>query len=320
MQSLLKRFGWTMLALGVSAHASCGFEQTADWKKCLPDDSGVVYFVDVHAVRKSAIVQKLIRDKTLPADIFDFAWSEKQIASTDKDRRELILKILKVSRQFALAGPESDWEEKGAVFFLIGDYGRDIIADAFQGLSKKSGAKLKTAAEKVGNHDLYTMSDTEGALFVAIVDNHLLVASDNKQKVEDALAKADGRNTVAISKGLSDMLARVPAKDSIWMASGLSDRSGAMEIGGFLASLRVADDVKVTFVLRLATEDTAEAWALRGMKPWIECAEAIAPGLAVVSEMKNVKIDPDGPLITLTGVLTAECVTNRLFKASPKTR
>jgi hypothetical protein len=284
------RRSWLALVglLVLSAAAPAADLPPATLDKLLPDDTQVVFTVNVRQLLDSAVVKKYVLGDVQKALDTEAA----------KVLRLLGLNPIKEVDGITVATPGGADQGKWLA----------IVTGSFDPAKLRAGAEQfaqahpdAVAVSKVDGvpvyEDLTKDKQSSAPRYFALLGKQTVIASPAKEYVAEAIAKAAGKRPAKLDAGLRTLIARQDLRQSLWLAAVTSKEMRqqlAKNAGGGLKDFAdkiqsVSGGLTVTDEIRLNVRvQTSDANAARMVRQQLEADKAIAVlAVSVRDELKD---------------------------------
>jgi len=313
----LSRLKFVLLAgalVGLAAQV-----RAAEVDKYLPNDAEVAVVVNVKQLAEAPLVKKHVLTQL------------KALMQGNADLSKILEAVgfdpLRDLSSITLAGNGFSGNAKGLVI-AHGQFDTAKIEAKAEEVAKEKADHLKILKE--GNHKLYevTAPNNEKPLIVALVDRTTIVASNEKDMVVDALAKAAGSKKSEIKSALRALIEKQDAGQTVWAVIpgevlSKSDFAAADErtkkisekVENITFSLTVGKDIKLALIVAAKSADNAKELA-EEFKQGLDQAKGMVAILggqdkkfAPAIEMVNsIKVATEGSNLTVKGELSEELI------------
>jgi Protein of unknown function (DUF3352) len=236
--------------------------------KYLPDNTEVVFSVDIHALLESGAVkrnfEKELTDALSKAEVAQIL----QLIGLDprKDIGNLTMCFGKIEAQ--LGGGA---QPKGEVLGIV--HGKFSAEKIHSVLAQAINSDKKLGVSEHNGVKVYEMKDNDKTVYAALVDEETIVGSDKKSNVTDAIDKSKGKSSGKVSKEFAAILDKADSKKTVWAAmvvpgalkdlAKLDPRAGNIvdKTEGLTFGISVADGIKSE--IKIYTTDEGVAGEVR---------------------------------------------------------
>jgi hypothetical protein len=315
------RVRWAALALALAVLCQATPARAAVPTKYLPDDSEIVFTVNVRGFLDAPLVKKNLLD--MAKEFLKNQKFQKELAAVGFDP-------LKDLDGMTYAVPDAADPHKGLTI-ITGKFDTEKIQQKAAEFAKKNDKVLKIS--KTGNYQLWELTppNEDKTIYIVLVDKTTLLASTGKEQVTDALAKADGKKKTELKKKtLANLLKKTDKKQTFcFFALGtalakieipnVGEQAKAVldEIKSLSGAVTVGADIKVR--INVGTKTAAKAKQLskkvnQGLLVAqtflaLQSDERLAP---VADLLKTVKARAKESTVTVTFTITKELILEGL--------
>lgn len=204
------------LALGVALCLSVAV-QAAPPEKLLPDNTTMVFAVNIKSLVESPLYQKALKGKIeeLMAQNKEFAGIMQSMSFDPmKDLTSFTAAIGDFNLNMQGGPPRPDVEP---LIILKGNFDIAKMETAMAALIS-AGGKDKVAVSKMGDRTLFELKEGQKPMFGAFVDKETVVVADSKDKLQAAIDRSEGKKSSKLSKQFEAALSKVDTKKSVWAA------------------------------------------------------------------------------------------------------
>jgi alkylhydroperoxidase/carboxymuconolactone decarboxylase family protein YurZ len=263
---------WLVLAsLGLVFGGSVSPAAAAPPDKLLPEDTQMVFTINVKALLDSAVVKK----HALP-QIKEQLKGNPQAGEIlralnfdpMKDLTSITIAVANVKVSPPVGGAPQPDANADELMIVRGNFDQARIREAL----KKEEAKVSVTQH--GGLDVYEMKGGDQPAFLALLDNSTLVASTKKPQVTAAIDRSK-KGGARLNKEFANVLEKADAKRTIWMAAAIPDnlremakgdpQAGALveKLEGITLGITVEKDI--TLEIQIHTTDAKSAIQMRAM-------------------------------------------------------
>lgn len=283
----------------------------AEVEKYVPNATDALVAVNVKLLLDAPLVKNNL-EKIKPALKAD--------AEMQKTFDDLGLDPFKDVESVVFAVPPGGDFDRGLIV-IQGKFNLDKIHSKADQVVKDQGDKL--SFEKLGQVRLYkvTPSPTEDARYAALLDDNFLVASKNRDLVEEAIEKKQGKKKQDLKKELTQLIAKADPKQGIQIIAleGTLNSGQGRSLEGLGKALTggvtLAEDVKFDFVLA-TKDDKAATKVADALDQGLGQVKVVITGVAlqdkrlapVIDILNSFKSDASGANVTLKGQVTKEVI------------
>jgi uncharacterized protein DUF3352 len=237
--------------------------------KYMPDNTEMVFSVDVRALLDSAAVkknfEKELNDALAKAEVAQIL----QLIGLDprKDINSLTVCVGKIEIDIGGGRPDG----KAEVLAIVrGKFSAEKIHSV---LAQAVNSDNKVAVSEHNGVKVYEAKQGDKPMFAALLDGQTIAASDKKSNVTDAIDKSKGKSSGKVSKEFTAMLEKVDSRKTVWMAmilpgavkdlAKVAPQGGEIieKIEGVTLATSVADGLKAD--LKIHTSDEGVAGQVR---------------------------------------------------------
>jgi hypothetical protein len=320
MQMLMQSRLWVVLAILAGLTQSA---RASDVDKLLPNQTELIVVVNVKQIVEAPLIKKhaLERLRTLLKGNNE---ATKILESVGFDPfRDL------TSITTATSGVSPD-----AKFLAIvhGQFDPAKLEKKAEEVAKEKTDMLKISKE--GDQKIYEVKanpNDDKPAFVGIVDSKTVVASNDKEYVADAFAKAAGKKTTSLNKDVQTLIEKADPNQSIWLAapgttfskSELASEQKAKQslekVRSVTAAIAISKDVKFTLTVAAKTADNAKELA-EEIKEGLTQIKGLLAVLAgnqkeiapVVDLVGSIEVATDGTAVTLKSAVSEDLIEKGL--------
>jgi hypothetical protein len=188
---------------------TAGAVQAAEVEKFLPDGSVFVITVNVRQLLDSPIIKNHLLDKLQAA--------LKESGEVGETLNSLGIDPLKDITRITAASTGTNQDSKGLII-LSGNFD----PAKFEATAKKSAEQHPDAIKllKEGDRQVYQVQIPQSPkpLLVSVVDKTTIIATADKESLQEAFAKAASDRPVKLKKEVEQLLQGVDAQQSLWVA------------------------------------------------------------------------------------------------------
>jgi len=289
----------------------------ADTDKLLPDDTEVVVSVNVKQLLTAPVLQPLLaKVKEKVAGVGELAKAQEEIGFDPM--RDVERVTLAMGR-----------DQRKVLVLVQGTFNAEKIHAKAPAVAKEKKDILKI--NSVGSYTIYEVKPPEEnrPMFLAVVDNGLLVLSQDQATVVDALERKAGKKTAVLKKDLQELLTKTETQPSITLTAltGPLAATGlpvVEKIKTIVGNLAITDEVKVELVFTTREAKDAKSVAaelnenLEQVKALVENAAQVDNRLQpAVEAITTLKATAEGSAVTVKGFLSKDVLAS-LNKLLPK--
>jgi hypothetical protein len=279
-----------------------------DFIKFLPDDTNAVVVLNANKLLDSALAKKhtggkslldLVKEVSAAVPGADKFWAEEGTGG-------LVEELLTDTKRLVVAVSSKSPDKP--LFLFEGKFDAAKISKGFTAIAKLAGGKVETI--KIGDEDVLVFEGGPKPVLVSVVTDTIMVLTDDKAVIEDAIAKANGKKEGKLPKDVAALVESAPALNAIWVV-GADETQGVSGRG----SISVTEDIKVELVLNLKDEEMAKQIeeGVKGM------SGQLPPDLPkpAADAAKSVTATREGKTVTIKATITGEQF-DEMLKLIPK--
>jgi len=298
--------------------------QAADVEKYLPDGTVFIVTVNVKQLLDSPIVKNHLLDK--------IQTGLKSSSDVSDVLDSLGIDPLKDITRFTAASTGTNQDSKG-LLIVTGNFD----PAKFDAVAKKNADQhadvLKVLTEN--GHQVYEVQIPQSpkALLVSVIDKNTIVATVDKQSLQEAFARASSDKPVKLKKEVEELLQGVDGRQSLWVAmlgEALSknemlpdDKKKTLEkIDTISAGITVAKDIKLLIDVLAKSSEGAKDIAgeisdglnnLKGLAAFAaNNQKELAPAVGV---LESVKVVTEGKKISVKSEVPQDVIEKSLKDA-----
>jgi hypothetical protein len=310
------------MALLVSAVAPV---QAADVEKYLPDGTVFVITVNVKQLLDSAIVKNHLLDKMQAA----FKGSSEITEVLDS----LGIDPLKDITRFTAASTGTNPDSKG-LLILAGNFDPAKFEAAAKKNADSHADVLKVLSENGRQVYQVQIPQSPKPLLVSVLDKHTIVATVDKESLQEAFTRASSEKPVKLKKEIEELLQAVDGQQSLWVAmlgEALSKnemvpddktKKTLEKIDTISAGITIANDIKLLINVLAKSAEGAKDLAgemtdgLNNVKGLLAFYANNKKELgSAVGILESIKVITDGKKVTVKSEVPADVVEKTLKDA-----
>jgi len=311
------------LALSLAATLSAA-PARADVTKYLPDDTEIIFRVNIRQILDSALAKK-----------HGVAQLKELINANDEARKALEalgLDLFKDVNVLTAAGPGGKDPEKG-LFLIEGNFNAAKFNALAEQAAKDHPDTLKIS--KIGEHKVWevTIPDLGQTLHVLLLDKNTLVGAPSKDGVREVIDRAAGKKKGTLNKNIKALLDKTSPKQSLSFLAQGSALVKSLEDGpipkenlkdvlpflkdlkGISGGLTIEDNIKVQFAV-----DAKDAKTARELSDKIDVGIGLAKFFVTaqaqqdkrwepaVDVLRTLRVDAEGSFLIFRAEVTEEII------------
>jgi hypothetical protein len=318
------------LILGL-ALSLAGAAQAAPPEKLLPDNTTMVFTINIKSLVESPLYQKALKGKLeeLMSQNEKFADIMKTMNFDPmKDLTSVTTAIGDFSLNMQGGPPRPDVEP---LIILKGNFDVAKMETALSALIS-AGGKDKVAISKIGERTMFEMKEGQKPMFGTFVDKETVVLADSKDKLQTAIDKSEGKKTAKLTKEFETALSKVDTKKSFWAAllvpESVRQMAGSQPQGAFvekLESLNITVNVKDNLAIEM-NGYMADADAAKEFKQILDQGKEMAGMFALNAPdeedskdigdfISSIRIAANQKMVSLKGELKGSLIERAVKKA-----
>jgi hypothetical protein len=323
-----RRIGMGILALTLIALGSLVPARAAEVSPYLPNDSQIVWSMNVKQILDSELVKKYAMEHIKNA--------LKENGEVQRIMEQLGFDPLKDVTAVTGASMSIENAKDKSVLVIQGRF--DLAKFEAKAAEAAKEAKDNLKIHTVGSHKVYEVipKDNKDNFFVGLIDSSNLVAAPTKEFVVDAFDKKAGKKKAELKKELSDLLAKVDSRKSLSVAAlgaalgkvpanDESTKAALEKLKNVSGGITISDDVKLEFVFNSKDADGAKEMnkvvngGIAQAKGIVGLFAAQQPALAPVMDVLNTfKVKLKENETVLTGEVNKELIEKALKNVNNK--
>lgn len=318
-RSLHRRIGTGLLTLTLAALFSAAPARAAEVSPYLPNDSQIVWKLNVQQVLDSELVKK-------------YALEHIKKALKENSEAATILQQLgfnplqDVTSVTGAAASIDDAKDKSVVV-IQGKF--DVAKFESLAAAKAQETKDHLKVHTVGTYKVYEVISKEkdkDTFFVGLIDANNMVAAPSKELVVDAFDKKANKKKAAVNKELVDLLSQTESRRSLSLvalgasltkaaANNPTTKVFADKLKSVTGGITVGDDVKIEFVFHAKDAEGAKLMTkslndgVAQAKGLVGLFAAQEPKIAPLIDILNtLKVTPKENDVTLSGEISKDLI------------
>lgn len=322
MTHLQRLIAGAVLVAGLSGMTA----RAADPDKLLPASSEMVLQINVRQVLDSDLTKKYALEQL--KQILDGNAAKKVLG-------ELGLDPLKDIDQLIVSGSGSNKQDVKGLIIVHGKFDKEKLFKAAEAQTKREPDKFAKVTEDDVTMYKFVPDNADQSLYVSILDERTIVASNDKKMVVEASKANEGNSAVKIKADLANILRKIDGKSSIYAAALLKgkldevklpnggnlpiDTSAFQDLLPKIEALSLVVQVKADVTMEVTVGMKNEAAAtdfqtaldefLKQIKPLVQIAGAAEPrAKPLVDVLGTIKTSTKSKDVIIVGKVTGAMI------------